>query len=117
PSSCSNGSANCGSGSRCPLLRRGRGGTDMIPFVQVISLLVVLQSSAPLADHFTAIAKTSGGGVGVFAQVIESHDSAGLAETERFPMQSVYKLPIAMAVLDQVDRKALTLNQKVSLSS
>ena len=30
-------------------------------------------------------------------------------------MQSVYKLPIAMAVLDQVDRKALTLNQKVSL--
>ena len=32
-------------------------------------------------------------------------------------MQSVYKLPIVMAVLDQVDRKALTLNQKVSLSA
>jgi beta-lactamase class A len=34
---------------------------------------------------------------------------------ERFPMQSVYKLPIAMAVLDQVDRKTLTLTQKVSM--
>ena len=32
-------------------------------------------------------------------------------------MQSVYKLPIAMAVLDQVERKTLTLNQKVSLSA
>ena len=27
-------------------------------------------------------------------------------EAERFPMQSVYKLPIVMAVLDQVDRKS-----------
>ena len=88
----------------------------MIPLMHVIALLV-LQSSAPLADHFSAIAKTSGGRVGVFAQVIESNESAGLDETERFPMQSVYKLPIAMAVLDQVDRKALTLNQKVSLSA
>ena len=32
-------------------------------------------------------------------------------------MQSVYKLPIAMAILDQVERKTLTLNQKVSLSA
>jgi beta-lactamase class A len=92
----------------------------MIPLMlmHLIALLAVLQSSsAPLADQFTTIAKTSGGLVGVFAQVIESNDSAGLSETERFPMQSVYKLPIAMAVLDQVDRKALTLNQKASLSA
>ena len=32
-------------------------------------------------------------------------------------MQSVYKLPIAMAILDQVERKTLTLDQKVSLSA
>ena len=90
----------------------------MIPVMHPIALLVLLQSAAaPLAEQFTAIAKTSGGRVGVFAQVIESQESAGLVETERFPMQSVYKLPIAMAVLDQVDRKALTLNQKVSLSA
>jgi beta-lactamase class A len=30
-------------------------------------------------------------------------------------MQSVYKLPIAMAVLDQVERRTLTLNQTVTL--
>jgi beta-lactamase class A len=70
-----------------------------------------------LTDQFAAIAQTSGGRIGVFAHVIESDQNAGLNETERFPMQSVYKLPIAMAVLDQVERKALTLNQRVRLSA
>jgi beta-lactamase class A len=90
---------------------------DMIVSMHLVALLVVLQSPAPLTGQFAEIASSSGGRVGTFAQVIESHDEAGLNETERFPMQSVYKLPIAMAVLDQVDRKALTLNQKVSLSA
>ena len=70
-----------------------------------------------LTDQFAEIAKSSGGPTGVFAQVIESGDGAGLNETERFPMQSVYKLPIAMAILDQVERKALTLDQKITLSA
>jgi beta-lactamase class A len=82
-----------------------------------IALVFLLQSSAPLADQFAAIAKSSGGRVGVFVQLLESNESAGLNEAEQFPMQSVYKLPIAMAILDQVDRKTLTLNQKVSISA
>lgn len=83
----------------------------------VIAFVLLLQSSAPLADRFATIARTSGGQVGVFAQVLETNTAAGLNESERFPMQSVYKLPIAMAVLDQVERKTLTLTQKVSLSA
>jgi beta-lactamase class A len=89
----------------------------MIPLMHLIALIIVLQASSPLSGTIAEMATSSGGRVGVFAQVIESHDEAGLNDTERFPMQSVYKLPIAMAVLDQVDRKALTLNQKVSLSA
>jgi beta-lactamase class A len=88
----------------------------MIASMYLIALLAVLQSPA-LTSQFAEIATSSGGRVGALAQVIESPDGAGLNETERFPMQSVYKLPIAMAVLDQCDRKALTLNQKVSLSA
>jgi beta-lactamase class A len=80
-----------------------------------IALILVLQSTT-LTDRFAEAAKTSGGTTGVFAQVLESNERAGLNDTVRFPMQSVYKLPIAMAILDQVDRKALTLKQKVSLS-
>jgi beta-lactamase class A len=83
----------------------------------VLLILALVQPSSSLSTRFADIAARSGGRLGVFAQVIESGDSAGLNESERFPMQSVYKLPIAMAVLDQVDRKALTLNQKVSLSA
>jgi len=82
-----------------------------------LALLVGLQSSAALTDQFATIAKTSGGQVGVFAQVLDTAETAGMNDAERFPMQSVYKLPIAMAILDQVERKTLTLNQKVSLSA
>jgi beta-lactamase class A len=83
----------------------------------LLLMLALVRQPVSLSDQFAGIAAASGGRLGVFAQVIESGDSAGLNDTERFPMQSVYKLPIAMAVLDQVDRKSLTLNEKVSLSA
>src|SRR5258708_38561178 len=83
----------------------------------VIAFIIFLQSSAPLAGQFAEIAKTSGGRVGVFSELLETGETAGLNDTERFPMQSVYKLPIAMAGLDQVDRQTLTLNQKGSPSA
>jgi beta-lactamase class A len=35
---------------------------------------------------------------------------------DRFPMQSVYKFPLAMAVLDQVDKGRLSLNQAVRVA-
>lgn len=70
-----------------------------------------------LVQQFTDLARTSGGRVGVCVQAVEGGAKEELNGSERFPMQSVYKLPIAMAVLDAVDRKALTLNQKVSLSA
>ena len=82
-----------------------------------LALLVGLQSSAALTDQFAAIAKTGGGRVGVFAQVVDTAETAGLNDAERFPMQSVYKLPIAMAILDQVERRTLTLTQTVRLSA
>ena len=83
----------------------------------ILVLMALVPAQAGLSGRFAEISADSGGRVGVFAKIIESGDSAGLNETERFPMQSVYKLPISMAVLDQVDRKALTLNQKVSLTA
>ena len=80
-------------------------------------VLCAVTLALTLQDQFAAIGRTSGGRLGVFVQLLETAETAGLNEAERFPMQSVYKLPIAMAVLEQVDRKALTLNQKISLSA
>lgn len=45
--------------------------------------------------------------------LLETGDLVVLNGKQQFPMQSVYKLPIGMAVLDQVDKGLLKLDQKV----
>jgi beta-lactamase class A len=86
-----------------------------MPFV-VILMLAAAQDRAALSNELARIAAQSGGRAGVYAEVLESGESAAVNDRERFPMQSVYKLPIAMAVLDQADKKSITLNEKVALT-
>ena len=50
------------------------------------------------------------------ATLLGTDESVGLAADERFPMQSVFKLPLAMTVLDAVDRGALELDQPVRVT-
>lgn len=70
-----------------------------------------------LTERFADVAKTSGGRLGVCVQDAGGSRVEQLNGSERFPMQSVYKLPIAMSVLDQVERKTITLNEKVTLTA
>jgi beta-lactamase class A len=72
-------------------------------------------SSSALTEQFSTLARDSQGKVGVSAFVVETGAQAGLHADQHFPMQSVYKLPIAMAVLARVDRGELSLDQKVRL--
>lgn len=65
-----------------------------------------------LSDEIQRIARAAQGRVGVAAAVLETGESVALNADHRFPMQSVYKLPIGMAVLRQVDRGVLRLDQK-----
>src|SRR5579862_9835259 len=81
----------------------------------IAATLLLLAQSAPLHDAFARIAATSGGRVGVYAEVLETRETAGLNEDERFPMQSVYKLPICMAVLDAANRGRFPLAMKVRI--
>ena len=62
---------------------------------------LILAATLSLSTRFADIARPLDGTLGVYAQIVESGDAAGFNDTRRFPMQSVYKLPIAMAVLDQ----------------
>lgn len=68
-----------------------------------------------LQAQFVQIASAAKGRVGVAAVMLESDDSAYLNEGEHFPMQSVYKLPIAMAVLKQIDEGKIKPDQKVRI--
>ena len=66
-----------------------------------------------LRKQIEQIAALAKGRVGVAAEVLEPGESVSLNPQEHFPMQSVYKLPIGMAVLAQVDSGRLSLEQKV----
>ncbi len=70
-----------------------------------------------LRQRIEQIASMSQGRVGVTATVLETGQSVTLNGEQRFPMQSVYKFPIAMAVLDQVDQGKLKLDQRVRIES
>ena len=77
---------------------------------------ISLKTDPELEKRFAAIASEAKGEVGAAAVVIETGEAAFLNGDERFPMQSVYKLPIAMAVLEQVRRGRLALDEKVGVT-
>ncbi|MEJ7624882.1 MAG: class A beta-lactamase [Pyrinomonadaceae bacterium] len=70
---------------------------------------------AELEKRIAVIVETARGKVGVAAVVIETGEAAFLNAAERFPMQSVYKLPIAMAVMDKVRLGDLELDEIVAV--
>ena len=55
------------------------------------------------------------GTVGVAVRGVEAGDSAQVNGRAHLPMQSVYKFPLALAVLHQVEQGRLQLNQKLLL--
>ena len=71
------------------------------------------KQNAELRKQIEQIAAAAKGRVGVAVELLETKESISLNPQDRFPMQSVYKLPIGMAVLAQVDNKKLTLEQRV----
>ena len=66
-----------------------------------------------LQNRIEQIAAVAKGRVGVAAEVLGTTQSVSLNAHEHFPMQSVYKLPIGMAVLAQVDNGKLLPDQRV----
>ena len=78
------------------------------------------QSTSPrslldLQKQLGQIAQAAQGRVGIAARVLETNESVALRGDEPFPMQSVYKFPIGMAVLRQVDQGKLTLTQTIKI--
>src|SRR4028118_2101222 len=70
-----------------------------------------------LRDRIEQISQAAQGRVGVKATVLETGESVTLNGNQQFPMQSVYKFPIAMAVLAQVDQGKLKLDQKIRVET
>jgi beta-lactamase class A len=66
-----------------------------------------------LKNKIEQIIKTKDATVGVSISGIENNDSLSVNGDSHFPMQSVFKFHIALAVLDQVDKENLSLKQEL----
>lgn len=73
-------------------------------------------STSDLEQKISQIAATSGGTVGVSAIHVETGRRVSLNGAERFPMASVYKLPIALQLLRRVERGEVRLSDTIKLS-
>lgn len=89
-------------------------------FAGVVGTLVVACGGEPralggeaLAARLEACVAPAHARVGIAAEVLETHEAVARDPDGHYPMQSVYKLPIAMAVLHAVDTGTLELAQSV----
>ncbi|HLO45156.1 MAG TPA: class A beta-lactamase, subclass A2 [Leadbetterella sp.] len=72
--------------------------------------------SQSLENTFRQLLKDRNATVGISIYDFKTKKTYGINQTEHFPMQSVFKFHIALAVLDLVDKGKLTLTQKVYIS-
>ncbi len=97
----------------------------MKPLLKILACLAVLGLlAAPgaraqeqdLRAKLRAITAPARAQVGVSLLVLEDGKAVNLNGDKKFPMQSVFKFPIALAVLRQVDQGRLSLDQAIALS-
>lgn len=84
-------------------------------------LIVLLCSRMAFAQVESSRTKIAGiierakGRIGVAIAGLENHDTLTFNNNDHYPMQSVFKFPIALYVLSEVDKGILSLDQKIHL--
>lgn len=91
-------------------------GTDNTKDGQVDTADTVMYDHATLRSNVDSIAKTIDGKVGFATMLLETGDTFSYNGTAHMPMQSTYKFPLALMVMDGVDKGLFTLEQKVHIS-
>ena len=69
-----------------------------------------------LQNDLTKLVEVAKGRVGVGAVLVETGQTVYLDRKGQYPMQSVYKLPIAMAVLRMIDEGKVQIDQEVNIT-
>ena len=86
---------------------------NLLILTLLISNQVYCQNT--LERHFEQIADTIKGNIGISALHIETGESISFNGDEKFPMQSVYKFPIAMVMLHQIDNEKFSLGDTIEI--
>src|ERR1044072_9869014 len=68
-----------------------------------------------LATEVREIAAITKGPVGAAFELLDTKESAFIEGQQHFPMQSVYKFPIAILVLREVDARKFSLDQLIAV--
>ena len=89
--------------------------TISILLFQLFSFPIFSQTTI-LKEKIEQIVKLKRATVGIGILNFENGDTLTLNVNGHFPMQSVFKFHLALAVLDQVDKGKLTLNQAIFVS-
>lgn len=92
---------------------RGGGFGDVMPLLLMAMMVTQTHGLARGRHAIDSLASSITGRVGAAAMIVETGDVVSSRGNERFPMQSVYKLPIAMAVLRRVDAGNLKLSEEI----
>ena len=74
------------------------------------------QDTATLKKQWQEITSTFDGVVGIAVLDLQNGTMVTMNEDKHFPMQSVFKYPLAMAIMDQIDKGKLSLHQKIHLT-
>jgi beta-lactamase class A len=83
----------------------------------VVLAMMLGRELAGLAPELERIEKESGGTLGAAALLVETGETVAWNGDGHFPMQSVYKAPIGMAVLHEVDEGRLSLDTEVRVEA
>jgi beta-lactamase class A len=75
-----------------------------------------VQIHQKLRNQIRQIAGNASGKIGVSVRLLETGDTLNYHNEDKYVMQSVFKLPIAMAVMQEIDQKRLKLDQTVHLT-
>lgn len=87
-------------------------------FILLICLtaLVSCNHKDQLRTDIVNIVEKANGTIGVAIKNLETGDTLTINNSHQFPMQSVYKFPLAMAVLSMVDSGKLSIDQKIHVA-
>lgn len=91
----------------------------VLPTFFLVTLLAPLTALAQidiLREKIEKILAASDATVGVGIMDLKTKDTITINGKRQFPMQSVYKFPLAMAVLHQIDQGKFSLDQKIHLT-
>ncbi|MHC5354168.1 class A beta-lactamase, subclass A2 [Myroides sp. LJL115] len=81
-----------------------------------VSTVVNAQSIERLREDIKALALTKNARIGVAIKGVNPMDSLSLLGDKHFPMQSVFKFPIALTMLAEVDKGNFSLDQKIYIA-